>query len=41
MIWDTSCTSTSLYSKKKMVERRFMEKTAYEMKLPKTWNIFR
>ena len=38
---DTPCTSTSVYSEDKMVERRFVEATAYEMKLAGNWNVFR
>lgn len=38
---NTPCTSTSVYSEDKMVERRFMEATADEMKLAGNWNIFR
>lgn len=41
MMEGTSGSSTSVYSKDKMMERRFTEITAYEMELPKKWNILR
>jgi len=38
---DAPCTSTSVYSEHRMVERRFMETTADEKKLAGNWNTFR
>lgn len=38
---NTACTSPSIYSEDKMVERRLMETAGGEMKLTGNWNIFR